>query len=106
MQEKAIAFATDAKLMHRARENLVRLAKRNGVPLRQSYTRLGKRASIMLGRNYLKGRDGDKTNAILAGAGYNYRLVLTWLGHLFAWIMNAILGAFRLPAPAEIAHPV
>jgi len=37
--------------------------------------RLGKRASIMRGRNYLTGRDGDKTNAILAGAGYNYRLV-------------------------------
>jgi len=24
----------------------------------------------------------------------------------FAWIIGAILGAFRLPAPAEIAHPV
>ena len=58
-----------------------------------------------LGRNYLKGRDGDKTNAILAGAGYNYRLVLKWLRLLFAWIMDAILGAFRLPAPAEITHP-
>ena len=44
VQEKAIAFPTDAKLMHRARESLVRLAKHNGVPLRQSYTRLGKRA--------------------------------------------------------------
>ena len=59
-----------------------------------------------LGRNYLKGRDGDKTNAILAGAGYNYRLVLKWLRLLFAWIMDAILGAFPLHAPAEIAHPV
>ena len=59
-----------------------------------------------LGRNYLKGRDGDKTNAILAGAGYNYRLVLKWLRLLFARIMAAILGAFRLPAPAEVTHPV
>ncbi len=53
----------------------MRLAKRTGVPLRQPHMRLGKRASIMRGRNYLTGRDGDKTNAILAGAGYNYRLV-------------------------------
>lgn len=36
VQEKAVAFPTDAKLMHRARERLVRLAKRHGVALRQS----------------------------------------------------------------------
>jgi len=59
-----------------------------------------------LGRNYLKGRDGDKTNAILAGAGYNYRLVLKWLRLLLARIMAAILGACRLPVPAEITHPI
>src|SRR4029453_13092977 len=46
VQEKAIAFPTDAKLIHRARERLVRLAKRHGVRLRQSYTRVGKRALI------------------------------------------------------------
>jgi hypothetical protein len=37
VQPKAIAFPTDAKLMHRARERLVKLAKKTGVPLRQSY---------------------------------------------------------------------
>ena len=46
MQEKAITFPTDAKLMHRARERLVRLAKAHGVALRQSYARIGKRALI------------------------------------------------------------
>ena len=46
VQEKAIAFPTDAKLMHRAREHLVRLAKRHGLVLRQSYARVGKRALI------------------------------------------------------------
>jgi len=46
VQEKAITFPTDAKLMHRARERLVRLAKRHGVRLRQSYVRVGKRALI------------------------------------------------------------
>ena len=31
VQPKAVAFPTDAKLMHRARERLVRLAKKHGV---------------------------------------------------------------------------
>src|SRR5438045_5588249 len=46
VQEKAITFPTDAKLIHRARERLVRLAKRHGVRLRQSYVRVGKIALI------------------------------------------------------------
>src|SRR5215212_9647770 len=46
VQEKAIAFPTDAKLMHRARERLVRLAKQHGLSLRQSYARVGKIALI------------------------------------------------------------
>ena len=46
VQPKAVAFPTDAKLMHRAREKLVRLAKKHGVALRQSFERLGKRALI------------------------------------------------------------
>lgn len=46
VQEKAVAFPTDAKLMHRARERLVRLAKKHGVALRQSYERIGKHALI------------------------------------------------------------
>ena len=45
-QPKAVAFPTDAKLMHRARERLARLAKKTGVPPRQSYERVGKRALI------------------------------------------------------------
>jgi IS5 family transposase len=43
---KNVAFPTDAKLMHRAREMLVRLARKHGVSLRQSYARVGKRALI------------------------------------------------------------
>jgi len=27
-------------------------------------------------RNYLKGREGDRANAILAAAGYNFRLLI------------------------------
>jgi IS5 family transposase len=46
VQEKNVAFPTDAKLIHRARERLVRQAKVAGVDLRQSYTRVGKKALI------------------------------------------------------------
>ena len=50
VQEKAIAHPTDARLIHRAIEKLVDLAKCEGVKLRQSYLRLAKRAAIMVGR--------------------------------------------------------
>ena len=46
VQPKAVAFPTDAKLMHRAREQLVKLARKTGVDLRQSYARVGKHALI------------------------------------------------------------
>jgi len=50
VQPKAIAHPTDARLMHRALEKLVALARREGVPLRQSYLRVAKRAAIIVGR--------------------------------------------------------
>ena len=43
VQEKAIAHPSDARLMHRAIEKLVDLAKREGIELRQSYLREAKR---------------------------------------------------------------
>ena len=46
VQPKAVMFPTDAKLLNRARERLVRLAKKVGVELRQSYRRVGKFALI------------------------------------------------------------
>src|SRR3954451_3890270 len=50
VQPKAVAHPTDARLMHRALEKLAALAKDAGVPLRQSYARVAKRAAIMVGR--------------------------------------------------------
>ena len=44
VQEKAIAFPTDARLYQKARLVLVREARRAGIELRQSYSRVGKRA--------------------------------------------------------------
>jgi len=51
VQPKALAHPTDARLMHRAIEKLVALAKSEGVPPRQSYLRVAKRAPIMVGRH-------------------------------------------------------
>ncbi len=50
VQEKAIAYPTDSRLYHKARVLLVKAAKDRGIPLRQSYLRLGKRALIMNSR--------------------------------------------------------
>lgn len=50
VQEKAIAFPTDARLYYKMREMLVRYAKRNGISLRQSYSRVAKKALIKQGR--------------------------------------------------------
>lgn len=50
VQDKAIAFPTDARLYHKARGALVRLAKQRGIDLRQSYERVSKQALMMNGR--------------------------------------------------------
>lgn len=47
VQEKNVTFPTDAKLLYRARVKLVTLAKREGVLLRQSYSRKGRQALIL-----------------------------------------------------------
>ena len=44
VMEKAITHPTDSKLLNRAREKLVALAKKHGLNLRQSYTRVGRDA--------------------------------------------------------------
>lgn len=50
VQPKSIAHPTDAKLLNRSRERLVRLAKKQGVDLRQSYQRKGPQAVLKAGR--------------------------------------------------------
>ena len=50
VQEKAIAFPTDARLYYKLRELLVDAAKERGIKLRQSYSRVGKRSLILHGR--------------------------------------------------------
>ena len=50
------------------------------------------KAEHRMGRNYLKGRDGDCINAVLAAAGYNFALLLRWLAR-FLRAMLQVLAA-------------
>jgi IS5 family transposase len=50
VQEKNITYPTDAKLYYQMRENLVKYAKTQGIPLRQTYVRKGKQSLIMASR--------------------------------------------------------
>lgn len=74
VQPKAIAFPTDAKLAHRARERLVRLAEKHGVQLRQSYKRVGKFALIKHQR-YAHAKQFKRSNKAL-------RKLKTYLGRV------------------------
>jgi IS5 family transposase len=44
-------------------------------------------------RNYLKGRAGDRANAVLAAAGYNFALLLRWLEELLRALLAALCRA-------------
>lgn len=50
VQEKNVTFPTDSKLLYKAIVKLVAAARSRGIRLRQSYVRVGKKASIMAGR--------------------------------------------------------
>ena len=72
VQPKNVMFPTDAKLMNRAREKLVKLAKQNEIVLRQSYTKVGKLALIMQQR-YAHAKQFKR-------AGKSLRKLKTYLG--------------------------
>ena len=52
VQEKAVTYPTDSKLYNKMRVKLVVLAKANAVELRQSYTRVGRKALCMSSRYF------------------------------------------------------
>jgi transposase, IS5 family len=61
VQEKAIAFPTDARLYDKARRALVRAAKQQAIKLRQSYVRVGKTAMLNQSR-YAAARQGKRAS--------------------------------------------
>jgi IS5 family transposase len=58
------------------------------------------KAEHRMGRNYLKGRNGDRINAVLAAAGYNFGLLLRWLARLLRALFQALLLAPASPQSA------
>jgi transposase, IS5 family len=84
VQPKNVTFPTDAKLVNRAREKLVTLAKKLGVELRQSYVRVGKLALIKHQR-YAHARQFDRARKAL-------RKLKTYLGRVIRDIARKIDG--------------
>ena len=84
VQEKDVAFPTDAKLIHKARERLVKQAKAAGIKLRQSYVRVGKRALIQHQR-YAHAKQFKR-------AGRQLRTLKTQLGRVRRDIKRKIAG--------------
>ncbi|WP_108796709.1 IS5 family transposase [Xanthomonas fragariae] len=64
VQEKAIAYPTDSRLLEVARKKLVLLAKRHGIGLRQSYARQGPALSRKAGR-YAHARQFKRMQRVL-----------------------------------------
>jgi IS5 family transposase len=84
VQPKNVTFPTDAKLLNRAREKLVRLAKLSGVELRQSYARVGKFALIQHQR-YAHAKQFKRANRML-------KKLRTYLGRVIRDIGRKIEG--------------
>ncbi|MGS1097260.1 IS5 family transposase (plasmid) [Aquamicrobium terrae] len=90
VQPKNVMFPTDAKLIHRARERLVRLARKAGLDLRQTYVRVGKFALIQHQR-YAHAKQFKR-------AGKALRKLKTYLGRTVRDIERQIAGDEQLRA--------
>ena len=89
VQPKNVMFPTDARLLNRAREKLVRLAKGAGIGLRQSYVRVGKFALIKHQR-YAHAKQFKRANRSL-------RTLQTYLGRIIRDIDRKIGGSAASP---------
>lgn len=84
VQPKNVMFPTDARLLNRAREIVVRLAKKQGIKLRQSYQRVGKFALIAHQR-YAHAKQFKRANKAL-------RKLRTYLGRVIRDIGRKVEG--------------
>ena len=87
VQEKAITFPTDAKLMNRAREKLVKLAEQHGLKLRQGYPKVGTLALIEYQR-YAHAKQFKRARREL-------RRLRTFLGRVMRDIERQVQGGLR-----------
>ena len=82
--------------MHRARERLVKLARKTGIDLRQSYARVGKHALIAHQR-YAHAKQFKRANRSL-------KTIRTYLGRITRDIVRKIKGDAALES--VFAHPL
>lgn len=92
VQEKAIAFPTDARLYQKARRALVGLSKEVGLKLRQNYSRLGKKALFSQSR-YAAAQQGQR-------ARKQTRKLRTYLGRVLRNV-ERFIGPIK-PKQAEL----
>src|ERR1700726_1895825 len=90
VQPKNVTFPTDAKLLNRAREKLVRLAQRHGITLRQSYARVGK-FTLIQHQRYAHAKQFKRANRML-------KKLRTYLGRVVRDISRKIEGHSGLEA--------
>src|SRR5246500_2357713 len=98
VEPKNVMFPTDARLLNRAREILVRTAKKHGVKLRQSYTRVGKFALIRHQR-YAHAKQFKRANRAL-------KTLRTYLGRVIRDIDRKIEGNASLRENAVLGESV
>jgi IS5 family transposase len=90
VQPKAIAHPTDSRLYWKALQTLVRQAKRYGIALRQSHTRLAKGAMVRAGR-YAHARQFRRMRRAL-------KQLRTYLGRVYRDVGRKIAGNPALEA--------
>ena len=95
VQEKAVHFPTDVRLCHKAREELVALAKDEEVPFRQSYVRKSKKALFMANR-YMAARQTKR-------ARRKIKEVKNYLGRILRNIESALDVGYKLSENFEVA---
>ena len=64
------------------------------------------KAEHRMDRNYLKGRNGDRANAVLAAAGYNFGLLLRWFEALLRALIAARRTILRPPQWHSLSPPL
>lgn len=97
VQDKAVTFPTDARLLHKARMALVCLAQRQGIVLRQSYQRIGT-AAFVRSQRYAHARQFNRAAA-------HTRKLRTYLGRVMRDIERkraVVDGQTPSPTPSRM----
>ena len=97
VQEKNVRFPTDSRLYDRAREKLVKEAKKEGIPLRQNYSRVSKRE--------LRRQSGYSKAHQLKRAKRSTKKIKTYLGRVVRDIERKMTEpSEKLKKILELAH--